>query len=200
MVESAMRGTDPRETSDSCGGSRLAPQLNVPTFHRRHLPHWQADEPIPYFVTWRLREGQSLLEEKERDLVTAALRHFDGGRYELLAWVVMPDHVHVILVLAGEHTLASVLHSWKSYTAHILRRASDRPAPVWQDESFDRIIRSDEELLEKITYIENNPRKRDPGVVDYRWMWHRWQATGETPALPINDRDRRDACPTDERP
>jgi len=160
-------------------GSLLARVIVMAIFHQRRLPHWQVDEPVPYLVTWRLRAGQPVLEDEEREVVAAALRHFDGQRYELLAWVVMDDHVHVILVLAEGRLLSEVLHTWKSFTAHRLSRLGGRPVPVWQDESFDRVIRSDRELEEKVAYIENNPRRRWPELVAYRWVGHRWQTTTE---------------------
>ena len=51
------------------------------------------------------------------DEVVHALRHFDGQRYRLLAWSVMPNHVHVVVRMLPSWTLASVVHSWKSFTA-----------------------------------------------------------------------------------
>ncbi len=166
----------------------------MPTFYHRHLPHWRVEEDVPYFVTWRLRQGQPPLEDHERDIVAGALRHFDHRRYELLAWVVMHDHVHVLLVLAHDEVLWRVLHSWKSFTGHRLRSLGDRPIPVWQDESFDRIVRDDRELIEKVRYIETNPRKRWPELGEYRWVWHRWMEQTEW-----RDDDERDACAGDLR-
>jgi REP element-mobilizing transposase RayT len=73
--------------------------------------------------------------------------HFDGQRYRLLAWVVMPNHVHVLIETMTGHTLAAVLHSWKSYTAKEANRLLGRTGDFWQPEYFDRFIRDDRHFL-----------------------------------------------------
>lgn len=137
--------------------------------YRRRLPHWRM-EGATYFITWRLDEKQSKLTPDERSLVQAALRHFDGERYELLAYVVMDDHVHALINPLGGHRLQDIVHSWKSFTARVLQRTSGRQGRVWQDEYFDRIVRDEAEYIEKATYILNNPWKRWPGIADYPWV------------------------------
>ena len=123
-----------------------------------------------YFVTWRLRKSQQPLKPKERDIVKSAICHFDGDRYQLYAYVVMDDHVHVLFSPIGEHQLKDIFHSWKSFTSHELCKRFKRSPPVWQDESFDRIVRNETEFLEKGNYILNNPRKRWSGTEDYQWV------------------------------
>ena len=113
--------------------------------YRRRLPHWRTADAI-YFVTWRLDRTQSELSANERDLVTATLRHFDSQRYELLGYVVMNDHVHVVVKPATGHDLTAIVQSWKSYTANRLQRAYGRTGRVWQREYLDRVIRDAEEL------------------------------------------------------
>jgi hypothetical protein len=58
----------------------------------------------------------------------------------------------------------------ESFTANFLQRTTGRPGSVWQDEYFDRIIRDDDELLEKAKYIVDNPWKRWPDIADYAWV------------------------------
>jgi hypothetical protein len=89
----------------------------------------------------------------------AALRHFDGDRYELYACVMMDDHVHVLIKPLGKHILQNIVHSWKSFTAHKFRRDYGREPGMWQEEYFDRIVRDEEEFLDKAQYILNNPLK-----------------------------------------
>ena len=104
--------------------------------------------------------GECLLRDaRARDIVEKALRHFDGQRYTLDAWVIMPNHVHVILQPADGQELSDILHSWKSFTARRVNEALDRSGPFWQDENFDRIVRDLEELERTRTYIRNNPEK-----------------------------------------
>ena len=64
--------------------------------YRRNLPHWRLKGAL-YFVTWRVHRSQSILQPGEGDIVVSALWYFEGSRYELHAYVVMDDHVHVIV-------------------------------------------------------------------------------------------------------
>ena len=67
-------------------------------YYHRRLPHWRQDECI-YFVTWRLACYQPELDPRERDLMMAAMKRFDAERYELVAYVLMNDHVHALVRL-----------------------------------------------------------------------------------------------------
>jgi D-tyrosyl-tRNA(Tyr) deacylase len=101
-------------------------------------------------------------------LVESSLRHFDGQRYQLGAFVVMPNHVHVLVTPLGEHELADILHSWKSYTAHQINRALQRTGPVWQDESFDHLVRDETALQQFADYIAGNPTRAGLNEGEYR--------------------------------
>jgi REP element-mobilizing transposase RayT len=140
------------------------------SFYRRKLPHLRIEGAI-YFVTWRLRAGQSDLTEIERDQVVAAIRHFDGARYAPHAYVVMNDHVHVIVEPHEEVRPEAISQSWKSFTASRFQREQGRQGAVWQDESFDRVIRDEVEYEQKRDYILNNPFRRWPEIEGYRWQW-----------------------------
>jgi REP element-mobilizing transposase RayT len=122
------------------------------TDYRRKLPHWRQDQAT-YFVTWRLARGQPELDASERDLVVAAMKRFDGSRYELAGYVVMDDHVHALVTPLDGFELESILHSWKSFTARQMQRRHGRLGRIWQDEYFDRIVRDDNELVQKRNYI-----------------------------------------------
>jgi hypothetical protein len=67
--------------------------------------------------------------------------------------------------------LQDLVHSWKSFTAHKLRRDYGRKTPIWQEEYFDRIIRDEKEFLDKAQYIINNPLKRWPEEEEYPRVW-----------------------------
>jgi hypothetical protein len=78
----------------------------------------------------------------------------------------MPDHVHLILQPKEQESgqwwsLSAILHSVKSFTANQINKLLKHKGSVWQDESFDRIVRDEEEFLEKWNYIRNNPVKRE---------------------------------------
>ena len=141
-------------------------------FYRRRLPHWRVDGSLAdYFVTWRLASSQSDLSPTERDLVAESLTYWDPRACRVAAWVVMNDHVHVVVAPAVGVRLETLLHSWKSYTATRMVRGHGRAGPVWQREFYDRVIRGDEEFQKLIEYVCHNPWKRWPTLAEYRWVW-----------------------------
>ena len=138
-------------------------------FYRRNLPHWRLAGST-YFVTWRLASGQLDLSAEERSVITDCLRHFDQRRYDLLAFVVMNEHVHALAAPMGNWKLEQLVHGWKSFSTHELQHVHGRIGQVWQTEYFDRVVRDDAELREKAEYIVNNPWKRWPDLLSYQWL------------------------------
>lgn len=92
-------------------------------------------------------------------IVQNAFLHFDGERYRLLAWVIMPNHVHVIVEILEGHPLPEIIHSWKSYTARRINQLLGKTGSLWQPDYFDRYIRSEKHLHFAIDYIHTNPVK-----------------------------------------
>jgi predicted dehydrogenase/threonine dehydrogenase-like Zn-dependent dehydrogenase/REP element-mobilizing transposase RayT len=105
-----------------------------------------------------------LAREDAARLVENAMRHFDGERYVLDAYVIMPNHVHVLLKPLGDHTLSDIMHSWKSFTSREIKKLYDLGAePFWQGERFDHALRSESALEGKREYISQNPSKLKSG-------------------------------------
>ncbi len=100
-----------------------------------------------------------LREDAAAAVVEETLRKFDGERYQLGSFVIMPNHVHAIVAPLAGHELSAILHSWKSSAAHAINKAFQRTGSVWQDESFDHIIRDEAQLAKYERYIEMNPAK-----------------------------------------
>ena len=96
--------------------------------------------------------------------------HFDDERYRVLAWCVMPNHVHVV-VEVWQTPLAELLHSWKSYTAKRCNEALGLAGHFWQDEYFDRYIRDEEHLEKVVAYVEGNPLKARLCRAAADWPW-----------------------------
>ncbi len=92
-------------------------------------------------------------------LVENALRHFDGDRYRLDEFVVMPNHVHALITPLGEHALSEILQNWKSFTAHEINKRLNLAGAFWQKESFDHIVRSADQAERIRQYIRDNPKK-----------------------------------------
>jgi len=100
--------------------------------------------------------------------VCDALLHFDRCRYDLFAWCVMPNHVHVVVRPYQGHSLSEIMHSWKSFTAKAANRILGRSGPFWQAESYDRLLRNEAELERAIAYVIANPRTA--GLVDWPFV------------------------------
>lgn len=97
------------------------------------------------------------------EIVESALRFFDAQRYRLGAYVVMPNHVHVLVCPQAGHALSRILHSWKSFSANEVNKALSRTGRLWQDESFDHIVRDDEAFRRFECYIQENAAAVPPG-------------------------------------
>ncbi|MBI4824399.1 MAG: transposase [Nitrospirae bacterium] len=136
---------------------------------RRHLPHFQLSAGY-YLITFSTYNRQSL-SPLHKDCVSNAIRFLDGKKYELFAFVILDDHVH--LLINPMDRLPKIMHSIKSFTAHEINRISNRKGRVWQDESNDRVIRNESEFLKKLNYIANNPIKANLSnrYEDYKWLY-----------------------------
>ena len=153
-------------------------------YYKRSLPHYERPHGI-YHITFATRERR-ILTPAARSIVLDACTHFDGQRYDLFAACVMPDHVHVLLQPhIKEHapdgtavfwTLKDILFSIKSFTATEINKVEDKKGTkVWEEENFDRLMRSDSDVEEKFHYICRNPR--EDGLLgeaeEYEWLWTR---------------------------
>jgi REP element-mobilizing transposase RayT len=103
--------------------------------------------------------------------VEGALLHFDEQRYRLLAWCIMPNHVHALIETRESFPLADVLHSWKSYTSHEANKLLQRHGEFWQREYLDRFVRNAEHYESVIAYIEENPVKAGLAKLKTEWPW-----------------------------
>jgi REP element-mobilizing transposase RayT len=121
------------------------------------------------FERVRLRKLESVLDEchgkcllrdpGHRQVVINALHHFEGERCEMLAYAVMPNHVHALCRPLLEHRLEELCGSWKWFTSQKIQRSLGRTGALWQDESFDRIIRDEDHYATAMRYIAKNPIK-----------------------------------------
>lgn len=117
-------------------------------------------------------------------LVEDALKHFDGERYRLLAWVVMPNHVHVLVEPLPGHTVSRIVQSWKSYTSKKVIRVLGLEGRFWQPEYFDRAIRDERHLANAVAYIHANPVRAGLAQSQEEWPFSSAARAGETPAPP----------------
>ncbi len=166
---------------------------------RGYLPHFDSPETIQ-FVTFRLADSlpRSIVEgltlqgdtvrrvDQELDagwgecwlrrpeiakLVQDALLHFDGERYRLLAWCIMPNHVHIVIEMLGSHSLIDIMASCKSFTARRANAQLSRSGPFWHPDYFDRYMRDEDHLGRTIDYVEQNPVKAGLVSAATDWPW-----------------------------
>ena len=104
-------------------------------------------------------------------LVQNALLHFDAERYRMLAWCIMPNHVHALIHCLPRHPLSDVVHSGKSFTAHRINALKGTTGPVWQRDYYDRYIRDETHYWNTVRYIERNPVKARLVKEKTDWPW-----------------------------
>jgi putative DNA methylase len=139
--------------------------------------------------------GACLLREPAAAaLVEAALFHGAGERYHLHAWVIMPNHVHVLITPFVGYRLADIVQAWKSWTAKAINRQLQRTGSIWQREYFDRFMRDDKQLEATIAYIEQNPVKA--GLIGKASEWRFgsawWRKEGPRPARHAAEAEAED--------
>lgn len=151
----------------------------APASYKRRLPHLQLPD-IPIFVTFNTHK-RWLLPPEARDLALKCMLHDHPSKYILHAAVVMPDHAHMLMTPnrdgdGNTFGLVQIMQAIKSASAHGINRQLSRSGAVWQEEYFDRLLRSDEKLREKAGYICANPVRA--GLVstesDWPWLWREW--------------------------
>ncbi len=128
-------------------------------------------------------------------VIENALLQFDGERYRLHAWVIIPNHVHVLATPLPGYSLSEILHSWKSYTAKEANRILRKTGPFWMEEYFDRAMRDGKHYSATVEYIEQNPVKAGLCETAEEWSWSSAKNQEEKRAgrprsqdeIPLND-------------
>ncbi|SJZ84889.1 REP element-mobilizing transposase RayT [Enhydrobacter aerosaccus] len=167
---------------------------------RGYLPHFDSPETIQ-FLTFRLADSlpreaidalraTPTLSDSERDalldagagacwlrrpeiarIAEDALLHFDGQRYRLFAWTIMPNHVHARIAPQHGFRLGEIVSSWKRFTARAANRELCRSGAFWQDDYWDTYIRNERHFESTIAYIENNAVKAGLAARPSDWPW-----------------------------
>jgi REP element-mobilizing transposase RayT len=123
---------------------------------RRHLPHWELKGAI-YFITFRVKRTRFSLTEIA--LVLNHIKKGHGSYYQLIAAVVLADHVHLVLKPLKNISLSSILKGMKGTLSHEINQIRSTQGTIWQDESYDRIIRDQKDFEAKLNYMWFNPIK-----------------------------------------
>jgi REP element-mobilizing transposase RayT len=144
--------------------------------YQRRLPHFQG-RGGPLFVTFCTKDHFQL-PENVRTAIPRHCLHDHETKIFLYCAIVMPDHVHMIYwpLLDDDDRpfpLEEVLNSVKGASAHAVNRVLGRKGTVWLAESFDHVLRSYENVVQKVDYVRHNPVRK--GICStpqaYPWLW-----------------------------
>ncbi len=148
--------------------------------YRRKLPHYQPDFKA-FFITFSTHRRWTLPESVRQIVIDTCLAG-NGNKFCLYAMVVMPDHLHIVFApkydTNGAVSIAEIMQAIKGASAHKINRALGTRGKVWEEESFDRALRPEESIGDKIEYILGNPVGAGlaANLLEYRWLW---RDTGE---------------------
>ena len=143
-----------------------------------------------------------LRQPRIADLAEGALRFFDGQRYCLGAWAVMPNHIHVLLEV-WQTPLALLLKSWKGFTARKANKLLGREGAFWEREYWDTRIRDEQQLRKAVRYVETNPLKARLVPEAKAWQWSSARFRDEfgvlrTPQPSVGAKGTQSGAPTSE--
>lgn len=160
-------------------------QIEKPGWHSRgYLPHFDASCVVQHIVLGA-KADVNLSETSLANLIEDTLLHFDGARYDLQAWCITPDHIHIGVIFYPDHLMSKIVWAWKSWITNQHMKAKGEKAIIFELDYFDRYVRTLDHAEKLPSYIENNPVKA--GLVrsacDWRWSsaWHK--AQGWVPKL-----------------
>jgi REP element-mobilizing transposase RayT len=109
-----------------------------------------------------------LQREDAAEVVAGALLHFEGARYRLAAWCVMPNHVHAVMEPLPGYEVPGIVHSRKSFTAKEVNRLIGRTGQLWQPEPYDHLIRDEDDFQRQVAYVLANPVRA--GLKNWKWV------------------------------
>jgi REP element-mobilizing transposase RayT len=159
------------------------------TFYRRNLPHLQRDCKPHFILLHSLRSIAVSCRDGHETLCSIAVCMIMGKKYNLPVAVVMQDHAHMIRtplideIRASVFSLAEIMKGIKGTSSHAINRKLRSHETIWQEESFDHVLRSSESLDAKIDYILQNPVRAGLVKMATKYPWS-WRKVVESPYAP----------------
>ena len=160
-------------------------------WHRRgYLPHLDGHEIVQH-VVFRLADSLPNFNDNDGDdalldrglgsavlreapyahVVIRTLLHHDKTRYDLQAWCVMPNHVHVLVATNADFELSAIVQTWKGFSAKRINTLLNRKGRFWAADYFDRAMRDDRHYQTTKAYIEMNPVKAGLCAAPQEWRF-----------------------------
>ena len=171
------------------------PQPQLDALHRWRQ-QWEQQHPEPRSEADWQKLAREITNQTERwldegygacelaqpavaELMQDSLGKFQDDRYLVSCFAVMPNHVHAVLKPLGQYELEDLLRTMKGYVARQTNRLLGRTGTLWEEESYDRILRDAEHLWRVIQYVGRNPGKAGlPEPQWYRWIHPHWEQAG----------------------
>lgn len=128
-------------------------------------------EGYPYFVTATTNGKKVFSDTQSADILLSCIYHARKvGWYLLLSFVIMPEHLHMIVVSRSKN-ISQIMKSIKGYSARLINAYIQNRGSIWQEGFYDYILDTQDKLLTKLEYIQNNPVKeglaREPELYFY---------------------------------
>ena len=144
-------GINPRSDDWRCRLQNLTYKLRQ-EFFVRFSSRWHDELDVGH--------GQCVLAETSvSNIVAESLLKFDGDRYEITDFVVMPNHVHLLAAFRDDESMLKQCQNWKHFQAVQINRETGSINRFWQQDGFDHLVRSPEQFDHFRKYIADNPRK-----------------------------------------
>lgn len=146
-----LHGIDPTQKGWKIQVQSLPPDL-MAEYHNRFTTRWHEALDASH--------GACALNQPEiAGIVANSLLHFDGERYEMLDFVIMPNHVHVLAVFPDKTAMIEQCDSWKYFTARRINARLGTTGRFWQQDAFDHLVRHEGQFCRLRDYIAQNPRQ-----------------------------------------
>ena len=148
----------------SIGVDPLTPSTQLPEKLTETQKSYYSQHFTQYYHTL-LDQGLGECELRDPEnakIVADALRFFDDDRYQLGDFIIMPNHVHLLVTPAEKWTLSQLIKSWKQFTAREINKRTDQSGKLWRAESYDHILRNEMQLARIQKYIADNPKNLSP--------------------------------------
>lgn len=156
----------------------------MPTFRR------YPNVGSPYLVTTTVKARQPLFVERAYcEIVAGCIQYLRTNLgHQVHAFVIMPDHIHLVVTPKAGNTVSQVMHTLKLYTARQIDAIIGSKGGIWQPRFYERALRTARDLEQALTYVHNNPVKA--GLTDspeqYYWSSYRACLLGQPVPIGID--------------
>jgi REP element-mobilizing transposase RayT len=150
----------------------VSPNTEGIEFRRNRLPQWRLEGGV-YFITWRLDRRGDSLSPAERSVIADCIRFHKDKRYRLSIFVVMDDHVHLLIQSLPGQDLSKTLRVLKGYTARQINELRGRTGVLWQKDSYTQVLDNWAAIETRREYVYLNPLRRW-GTPPPEYAWLEW--------------------------